>query len=160
MRHDWHIQDEISEVIKYPCTQFFVRTFSVTSEHEPIKLLFMLPLPPLGKQQSQNDCGYFTVRVIFYNWHLGLLSLSFSIPLEFPLILLMSLCIEHPDGVGNFVVYCSSLIGWIFYFFFTVQSDSLQSCTWMNEHLLTGRALCILYRKFYSELHIPKGLVH
>lgn len=118
MRHDWHIQDEISEVIKYPCTQFFVRTFSVTSEHEPIKLLFMLPLPPLGKQQSQNDCGYFTVRVIFYNWHLGLLSLSFSIPLEFPLILLMSLCIEHPDGVGNFVVYCSSLIGWIFYFFF------------------------------------------
>lgn len=47
-------------------------------------------VPP---QQKPNDSRYFTVRAIVLNWHLGLLYLSFSILLGFPLILLMSLCI-------------------------------------------------------------------
>lgn len=136
MRHDWHVRDEISEVIKYPCTQFLVRTFSVTSEHEPIKLLFMLPLPPLGKQQSQNDCGYFTVRVIFYNWHLGLLSLPFSIPLEFPLILLMSMCIywTSTSRWGGKSCRLLLLIDWVIFFFFSLYSQTASSLThgWMS----------------------------
>lgn len=152
MRHDWHIQDEISEVIKYPCTQFFVRTFSVTSEHEPIKLLFMLPLPPLGKQQSQNDCGYFTVRVIFYNWHLGLLSLSFSIPLEFPLILLMSLCIYWTSRWGGKFCRLLLFIDRVIFFSLCSQTASSLAHGWMSICLQEGHYV------FYTANFIANGI--
>lgn len=75
------------------------------------------------ERNTTNNCRYFTVRATVLNWHLGLLSLSFSIPLEYLSILLLSSCIHlkpgtqsfenlHPDGMGNPVVCSRRLIGW------------------------------------------------
>lgn len=118
-------------------------------------------LPSVEKQQSQNDCGYFTVRVIIFNWHLGWLSLSFSIPLEFPLILLMSLCIylrvwhrvlwtsTSRSRWGGQSCHLQLFIDWLFFFSLYSHTASRLAHCWMSiwsekEHVLLRNFILII----------------
>lgn len=105
--------------INYACTQFCSRwPLNMNLSNN-----FLWTPTTFTERNSSNDCRDFTVRAIVLNWHLGLLSLSFSTPLEFPSILLLSSCIYlksgtqsfenlHPDGMGDPVVCSRPLIGW------------------------------------------------